>query len=122
MRSLQIAAQWELIILVVSLGAVTLWKVFQTASFRGLLRSGDSSMSPGRIQLLMLTSLTAMQYLLATIHDPSHLPTVPPDLVKVLGGSQAVYLGSKAWTALGPKLIPALTAALNAANNKSEEK
>ena len=91
-------ARWELNILIVSFGAVTLWKLMQTNSFRGLLRAGDGTLSPGRIQLLVLTVMTAMQYLLSTIHDPSQMPTIPLGLVMALGGSHVVYLGSKAWT------------------------
>ena len=96
-------AHWETIALIASFGIVTLWKLFQSASFSGLIRANDGTVSPGRIQLLVLTILTALQYLLATLHDPSHLPSVPADLVKVLGGSQAVYLGAKAWSMLGPR-------------------
>jgi hypothetical protein len=59
--------------------------------------------SPGRIQLLVITVLTALQYLLTTIHNPSHLPSIPSNLITVLGGSQLVYLSSKAWDILGPK-------------------
>jgi len=47
--------------------------------------------------MLMVTVLTALHYLLSTIHDPSHLPNVPLNLVAVLGGSQSLYLGAKAW-------------------------
>jgi hypothetical protein len=91
-------ARWELIVLAVSFGAIIFWKLWQTASFAGLLRSSDGTLSPGRIQLLILTVMTAMQYLVATIHDPTQMPTIPSTLVTVLGGSQVVYLGSKAWT------------------------
>jgi hypothetical protein len=98
MRLLAIAARWELIILITAFGAVTVWKIFYSATFAGLLRSADGTLSPGRIQMLVLTVLTAMQYLLTTIHDPSHLPAIPSNLVMALGGSHAVYLGSKAWT------------------------
>ena len=99
MSSLVTMARWELIILALSFGVVTGWKLCQTNSFSGLLRSADGTLSPGRIQLLVLTVMTAMQYLLSTIHDPSHMPTIPATLVAALGGSQAVYLGAKAWAA-----------------------
>ena len=101
MRLLANAARWEMIVLGASFAIVTIWKLLQSGSFAGLLRSADGTMSPGRVQLLVLTVLTALQYLLATIHDPSHLPAVPGNLVLALGGSQAVYLGAKAWTLLG---------------------
>jgi hypothetical protein len=103
MRLLAIVARWEMITLIASLGGVTLWKLFQSGDFSGLLRSSDGSLSPGRIQMLMLTVLTALQYLMATMHDPSHLPAVPPNLVTAMGASQAVYLGAKAWDMFGPK-------------------
>jgi hypothetical protein len=97
MRFLINAARSEMIFLITALGAVTLWRLCKDGSFAGLLRSRDKSLSPARIQLLMVTVLTAMHYLLSTIHDPSHLPTVPLNLVAVLGGSQSLYLGAKAW-------------------------
>jgi hypothetical protein len=53
--------------------------------------------------LLVLTVLTALQYLLGTIQDPSHLPALPTSLVTAMGASQVVYLGSKAWTIFGAK-------------------
>jgi hypothetical protein len=96
-------ARWEAIILVAAFAALTLWKVLGTAGFSGLLLAGDGTLSPGRVQMLVLTIITAMQYLLTTVQDPSHLPVLPPALVAALGGSQAVYLGAKAWTTFGPK-------------------
>jgi len=103
MQLLRTVARWEMIILIASLGGVTLWKLFQSGDFSGLLRSSDGSLSPGRIQMLMLTVLTALQYLMATMHDPTHLPPIPPNLVTAMGASQAVYLGAKAWDMFGPK-------------------
>jgi hypothetical protein len=103
MLLVQEVARWELIILVASIGIVTLWKLFSSTSLAGLLQSNDRTVSPGRIQLLISTVLVALQYLLATIHDPSHLPTIPSSLVTVMGGSQLTYLGTKAWSSFGPK-------------------
>src|SRR6266852_5901567 len=103
MRLLANVARWEMIILIAAFGIVTIWKLFQSASFAGLLRSSDGTLSPGRVQLLVLTVLTAFQYLLATMHDPSHLPPIPASLVLALGGSQAVYIGAKAWSIFGVK-------------------
>ena len=96
-------ARWELMLLIAGFGIITLWKLFESASFAGLLRACDGSLSPGRVQLLVLTALTALQYLLATIRDPSHLPSLPAGLVAVTGGSHVIYLGAKAWSAFGPK-------------------
>jgi len=96
-------ARWEFILLIVAFGVVTMWRLLKSAVFDGLLRAADGTVSPGRIQLLVLTVLTALQYLLATIHDPSHLPAVPSSLVAATGGSQVVYLAAKAWSIFGPK-------------------
>jgi hypothetical protein len=96
-------ARWEMMLLPACFGAVTLWKLFQTGCFDGLLRSDDGSLSPGRIQLLVLTVLTALQYLLTVLHDPSHLPPISMGLVMALGGSQSIYLGAKAWSMLGKR-------------------
>ena len=101
MRILAAVARWEAIALISSFGIITLWKLFQSVSFNGLLRSSDGTLSPGRIQMLVLTVLTAMQYLLTTMHDPTHLPHLPQGLVIATGGSQAVYLGAKAWSIFG---------------------
>jgi hypothetical protein len=103
MRLLINTGRWEAIILITSFGVVTLWKILSTGSFAGLLQSSDGSVSPGRIQLLVLTVLTALQYLLTTIHDPTHLPAVPSNLVAALGGSQVIYLAAKAWTTFQEK-------------------
>ncbi len=61
---------------------------------------GKSSMSPGRIQLLLLTLAAAGQYLSQVMGNIHHLnsPTLPPvnnDLVAGLMGSNAVYLTGK---------------------------
>ncbi len=94
-------ARWELILLVSSIGALTIWKLFNSASFAGMLRANDGTLSPARIQMLVLMGFTALQYLLATIHDPSHLHPLPPGLVMAMGGSQLVYLAAKAWSLFG---------------------
>jgi hypothetical protein len=104
MRLLFITARWELIFLIASIGAVTLWKLFKSQSFGDLLLAPDKTISPSRVQLLVLTLLTTLQYLLATIQDPSHLPQPPTSLVAAMGGSQLVYLGAKAWTLFGQGL------------------
>lgn len=101
MQVLLTVARWEIIILATAFGAVTGWKLFQSGSLAGLLRSADGTFSPGRVQLLVLTVMTALQYVLATLHDPSHLPAIPSALLMATGGSQTVYLGAKAWGIFG---------------------
>jgi len=102
MKLLVTAARWEAIFLIAAFAVITLRKVLETADLSTLLRDTDGSFSPGRVQMLVLTVLTAMQYLLTTLHDPTHLPSIPSNLVATLGGSHAVYLGAKAWSKFGP--------------------
>jgi hypothetical protein len=56
--------------------------------------------SPGRVQLLIVTILTASYYVLQVIHDPTKFPEIPAAWVAALGGSQAIYLGGKAQSML----------------------
>ena len=102
MQLLFTAARWETILLVAAFGIITLWRLLQDGSFAGLLRSSDGTFSPGRAQLLVLTVITAVQYLITVLQNPSHLAPIPQNLVTALGGSQGLYLGAKAWSMIGP--------------------
>lgn len=102
MHALAMTARWETIVILVAFAGVTLSKVFQSASMSGLLRSHDGTFSAGRAQMMVLTVGTALQYLLAVLHNPSQLPAIPEGMLLALGGSQAIYLGSKAWSLFGP--------------------
>ena len=100
MRTLINVARWETII-----SGRLLWRghameaVPTSARFAGLIRSSDGTISPARIQLLVLTVLTALQYLLTTIRNPSHFPAIPAGLVMGIGGSQAHHtFSAKAWS------------------------
>lgn len=58
-------------------------------------------LSPSRIQLLLFTLVGAGAYL-ASVPEmferaAPRLPEVPPELLVLLGGSQAVYLGGKSY-------------------------
>jgi hypothetical protein len=103
MELLKTVARWEGLAILLALSAVTLWKLARLRSFDGLLRDADGSFSPARVQLLMVTVFTAMQYLITalTTHDHTKMPTVPDSLVGGLGGSQLTYLGAKALRLLG---------------------
>src|SRR5947209_3479648 len=66
-------------------------------------RSGGGytkSFSPGRVQLLMVSTLTAGYYILQVIHDSAKFPEIPTAWIVALGGSQAIYLGGKAQSML----------------------
>jgi hypothetical protein len=74
-------------------------------SLAGLLVSKDAgggrTFSPARLQLLIFTVVVAANYLHAVLTDPRQgsLPSLPPSVIAALGGSHAVYLGGKAFTA-----------------------
>lgn len=83
-------------------------------SLVGLLDSKDESgratFSPARLQLLIFTVVVAAQYLHAVLVNPRQdsLPSLPPEVIAALGGSQVVYLGGKAFTAFIQPLLKKL--------------
>jgi hypothetical protein len=59
--------------------------------------------SPGRLQMMMVTIISAGYLLLQVIQDPTKFPEIPNSFLVGLGGSQAIYLGGKAQAMyLGP--------------------
>ncbi|HVT60821.1 MAG TPA: OpgC domain-containing protein [Thermoanaerobaculia bacterium] len=90
-------------IVIVGFSCVVLWRVLTgEVSLKGLLNSkapGDRrSLSPARLQLLIISTVIAVGYLHAVIVSPrwNALPRPPGGVIAVLGGSQAVYLAAKA--------------------------
>ncbi len=69
---------------------------------RGLLRTksptGEDSISPARVQLLVFTLAAAGNFLTDVLNAPGSatLPEVPQSMLATLGGSHVFYLGSKA--------------------------
>lgn len=66
-------------------------------NLRGLLyeECATGKYSPGRVQLLVVTIVSSIYYLLQTLHDPTHFPDIPPELVLVTGGGNLIYLIGK---------------------------
>ncbi len=52
-------------------------------------------LSPGRVQLIMLTLVGALYYLLMTAENPQALPKISKEMLYLLGGSNAIYLTGK---------------------------
>ena len=102
METLVIFAQFEiwffLAILALLIGYQMLTGRINT---KGLLHDKKDKktggISPGRVQLLVLTLAGAGYYLLLTIENghPTEFPEVPEELLALVGGSNLVYLGSK---------------------------
>jgi hypothetical protein len=69
--------------------------------------AGRWAYSPARLQLLIFTVGVAANYLHSVLVNPhgNSLPDLPMSVVAVLGGSHAVYLGSKAFSAFLQPLL-----------------
>ncbi len=63
---------------------------------RMLCDKETKQLSPGRVQLLMLTLIGALYYLLHVAQAPTRLPDIPQELLLLLGASNTLYLGGKA--------------------------
>jgi hypothetical protein len=90
------------------MAAVVLFKILTGAIrlsglLNGVQRDGTSGFSLGRAQLLLVTAVSAAYYVVQVFQNPSSnsLPGIPPALLGVVGGSQAVYLCGKAWSLFG---------------------
>ncbi|MBL8178646.1 MAG: hypothetical protein JNK48_28490 [Bryobacterales bacterium] len=61
-----------------------------------LLDSEGRSHSPARLQMLVLSIGGAMHYLSLVAQNPAKLPDPPQELLLLVGGSHALFMGSKA--------------------------
>jgi hypothetical protein len=102
---------WEGVIVIGGLFGVIAWRLLTGGITLDSLLCGDrrdrttlsgysTFFSPGRTQMLIVTSLTAIYYLLQVIHDPTAFPKIPAAWVVALGGSHSIYLGGKAQSML----------------------
>jgi hypothetical protein len=66
---------------------------------RGLIEGttsrGSRFVSAGRVQLLIVSMVTAAQYLTQVWDNPQGLPDIPQNWLLFFAGSQALYLGNK---------------------------
>lgn len=72
----------------------------------GKQKRGPRYFSPERLQLLLFTLGTAMFYVVDVLEhrNTGVLPDIPAQTLAMLGGSHAIYLGSKAYTTLFKKI------------------
>jgi glycerol uptake facilitator-like aquaporin len=100
------------VLLVGGFFAVVLWKIATgEISLAYLLYTkgsdGRLSYSPARLQLLIFTVGVAANYLRGVMANPhvDSLPDLSPSVLVALGGSHAVYLGGKTFSALIQPLL-----------------
>jgi hypothetical protein len=101
METLTSLATWGVLALFGGFFALIFWRILTGhISLQGLFlgdRRDDSVyFSPGRVQLLIVTIISALHYLLQVIQNPTSFPAVPQSWIAALGASQSVYLGGKA--------------------------
>lgn len=94
--------QWEIGALCAAMFGVILWRMRDgSINTRGLLDDKTTGRpSAARLQLLVLTLGAGGYYLLQVLHDPTHFPPLPDELLFALGGSQALFLAAKNLPAL----------------------
>jgi hypothetical protein len=109
-------ARWEGLILLGGFFGIVVWKLLSGGISLDQLLEGDigtpnradgsdpgTYVSLGRAQSLVITSFTALYYLMQVLQNPTQFPQLPASLINVLMGSQAVYLAGKAQAMLGPR-------------------
>jgi hypothetical protein len=92
--------RWEgLIFLFACLGIVLVRVLTGDLSTRGLIAgttaAGSRFVSAGRVQLLIVSLATAVQYLAQIWQNPRGFPEIPQNWLLFFGGSQVLYLSSK---------------------------
>lgn len=104
MATLMTFARYEIGFLLAALAAIIVYQLLTgRINTRGLLsdkaKSGVESFSPARMQLLMFTLAIAAYVLSKVVNsmatgDPQ-FPEIDPNMLVILGGSHAVFLGAK---------------------------
>ena len=108
MTQLVTLAKWEVILFLAGFGATIAIKLLNGAiNTKGLLygrisgRSEDTAQyfSPERVQLLAVTMISALQYVMLVVTNPTPgtFPPIPDTLPALVGGSNLLYLGGKAY-------------------------
>jgi hypothetical protein len=91
---------WEGLAFLVVLFAIVFMQILTGGlRTRGLIEGsaarGRPFISAGRVQLLIVTMVAAVNYLTQVWHNPNKLPEIPQNWLLLFGGSQVLYLGNK---------------------------
>jgi hypothetical protein len=112
--------RWEVLIFLVALAALVVYQLLngrintqyllygRTSGTNGSDKNSNLYFSPERVQLLVFTLGAALYYVMqaTTTAKSGQLPDIPDGWPALMGGSNAVYLGGKAyarWFANGSK-------------------
>jgi hypothetical protein len=100
METIALVLRIEIWGLLIGLAAIVSYQMLiGTINTRGLLhdKGGGAGFSPARLQLMVSTIVVAFYYLglaLSTTNT-GQFPTIPNEMLLILGGSHTFYLGSK---------------------------
>ena len=111
MDTLSIVLRYEVFFVLTALAVIIAYRLLtRQINTNGLLRDkvGGRAISPGRLQLLIVTLLIATYYV-AHVIQTQELPNIPQQYLLALGGSHIFYLGGKAYGLLAGKLEIAAT-------------
>lgn len=109
MNVLSEALRYEMLFLLAGLIAIVAYRLLTNEiNTRGLLRdkTGGRAFSPGRLQMLIVTLVVAIYYLLIVFDSKGKgsLPDMPNEFLIMLGGSHVFYLGGKLYGLLASRL------------------
>lgn len=100
METMALALRIEIWVFLIGLAVIVFYRMLTgPINIKGLLHDKGSSLgfSPARLQLLISTVVVAFYYIGQALSNTNtgQFPTVPNEMLLVLGGSHTFYLGSK---------------------------
>lgn len=91
---------WEGLALLAAIAGIVMVRLLTgelrtSGLIEGTTAAGSRFVSAGRVQLLIVSLVTAVRYLAQVWQHPQEFPEVPQTWLLFFGGSQVLYLGSK---------------------------
>lgn len=106
MDTLSTILRYELFFVLAALAGIIAYRLLtRQINTKGLLRDkvGGRVVSPGRLQMLIVTFIIAIYYVVE-MFETRTLPEIPGEFLLALGGSHLLYLGGKVYGLLAGKL------------------
>lgn len=98
METMILVFRIEIWCFLIGLAALVFYRMLTgTINTTGLLhdKGTSSGFSPGRLQLMVATIVVAFYYIGQALSNNGQFPTIPNEMLLILGGSHTFYLGSK---------------------------